>query len=397
MKPSASLCVICKGIKKLCGLNFCQILSKLNRQYILNTKLTKEISGQSNEVFVGSYGYPFLAVGPLVAIEEKPVHLSELYSKNYNEIIAHRLQFVRGKQFLSVSERINVEVKELALSIKPVDSEMELTKTPIAAARFSSEIQPMGPSAPLKRFRQNENPKIPKKVDSVIEEGLLATDSIAELTRAGFDNYYITNIFTTGVLGKNKNKKIVPTRWSITAIHEIIAKQLMCEIREFEEINEIYIFHNFSLGNSYFVLFLPGKWEFENFESWSPNSIWAGETNEPVTTVEYESFHGRSDYAEKQIGGYYASRYSVVEQLHRTRRQARVVVIREISEEYIVPIGVFQVQEGVKTALCSKPLRFASIKEALSSLSMKTKVPVERYVRLSNILNQSKLVNFIGW
>ncbi len=394
MKAPASLCVNCKGTKKLCGLDICPILTRIKSRYAISTKLSASIAGPSNEVFVGSHGYPYVAVGPLVGLGQAPLPPQQLYLKNYEEIISHRLNFVRGKRFISVNERMQTEIQEIGLSIKPVESEMELTKIPNPSIFFSSELQPMGPSAPIKRFKQSENPKIPKKVDAIIGENLLASDAIRELSNAGFNNYYLTNVFATGALGKVENKKTVPTKWSITALHDIMAKQWMNEVRRFEQINEIFLFYHYSLGNSYFVLLIPGSWEFENFESWSPKSVWAQDAKEMITTREYEPFWGRTTYAEKQVGGYYASRFSVVQHLYNMRKQARVVVIREIDETYVVPIGVFQVQEGVRSALNSHHLKFDSLKEALGYVSSKTRVEIKKYLQLSNILNQSRLISF---
>lgn len=395
MKPPASLCVLCKGTKKLCGLEFCPILTKLKTKYSLLPNLTTSISGASKEIFVGSYGYPNVAVGPLVGLNQRPLSPQDLYLRDYEEIISHRMRFVRGKEVVKTTARMQVEMVEVALSIRAVESEMELKRPPTSSAIFSSELQPMGPSAPIKKFRQTENPRIPKKVDNLVEEDLLATDAVRELIHSGFDNYYITNIFSSGALGKKKNKKIVPTKWSITALHDIIAKQGMEEIREFGQMNDVLLFHHYSLGNSYFVLLIPGSWEFENFESWSPKSIWAENASESITTVEHEPYPGRTKYADKQVGGYYASRYSVVQHLRNIRKQAKAVVIREIDEAYIVPIGVFQVQEGVKNALNSMPIRFGTLQEAINYLSTKTRVNMKRYLGMSHILNQSTLNAFL--
>jgi hypothetical protein len=303
---------------------------------------------------------------------------------------------VRGKKSATETKRMSTEMQEVALSSRPTDVEMKFTKKPAAAIHFSSLIQPMGPSAPLFSFKQAENPKIPKKVDSLLsEKGILATDAVSELLGHGFDNYYITNIFSTGVLGKEENRKMVPTRWSITALDDIIAKQRMRRIREFNrQINSYMVFEHEDYDNHYCILMMPGNWEFENFESWSPKSVWAQGSSSTVTTEEYEPFNGRSDYADKQVGGYYASRFSVVQYLENVRRQARVIVFREIGEGYMVPLGVFQVREGVAAAISQKPLIFSSLKEAFSHLSSRLSVPLSRYSAMSKILGQARLVDF---
>jgi len=394
MKVPATLCVTCKGTKKLCGLNSCPILRKINAQMYLKKKITKDVFGPSQDVFIGSYGYPHLSFGPLVGVQEKPVSPAELYGKSYDEIISSRAQLLRGKKFVTVGERMRRDVQEVAMSIKPIDVEVNLSKDPVFDMKFSTLVQPMGPSAPMKRFLQADNPKIPKKVDSVSEGDTKASDAISELSRHGFDSYYITNIFSAGVLGQEEKKKIVPTKWSITAIDDIRGKQLMDRIRYYPEINEIMLYSNEFLDNHFEVLLIPGKWEFENFESWSPNSVWAKGAKETVTTEEYESFWGRTTYAESQVGGYYASRIGVVEHLNSIRRQARVVVFREIGEGYIMPVGVFAVRETARNAFRNKPMKFQTLSEALSHLSKKLKVPIKNYLSKSGVLQQTRLNDF---
>jgi len=394
MKPPADLCVMCKGTKRLCGQSFCPVLKKMDLQLGFKKKVNAEIFGPSQEVFVGSFGYPNVSFGPLATIDRKPVSIQSMYGRPYQDIIDTRVSMIRGNRHLATSKRMEQDIQEVALSTKPTDIEMNFSKTPDIKVTFSSLIQPMGPSAPLTCFRQAENPKIPKKVDAVMDENLLATEAISELTRHGFDSYYLTNIFSTGALGMTENRKVVPTRWSITAMDDIITKQRMEKLREFPQLNEILVFSHSDYDNSYEILLMPGNWEFENFEAWSPKSIWAYGSKETHVTEEYEPFGGRTKYAEKQVGGYYASRFSVVEYLLSIRRQARVVVIREIGEGYMVPLGVFQVREGVRSALKKRPVKFQSLGEAFIYVGNRINVPFKRYVKQSKILAQSRLDAF---
>lgn len=395
MKPPADLCVMCKGTKKLCGQSFCPILKKMDLQLGFRTKMKADVFGPSQEVFVGSFGYPNVSFGPLATVDRKPVSIQETYGRPYQDIIDSRVSMVRGTRHITASGRMQRDIQEVALSIRPTDIEMNFSKTPEVKLSFSSLVQPMGPSAPLSCFRQAENPKIPKRVDIVIEENLLAGQAISELTHHGFDSYYLTNIFSTGALGKVEGRKVVPTRWSITAMDDIIAKQRMEEIRGYPRINDTFLFSHTDYDNHYEVLLMPGNWEFENFEAWSPKSIWANGAKEAVVTGEHEPFSGRTKYADKQVGGYYASRFAVVEHLHSLRRQARAVVFREIGDGYMVPLGVFQVREGVRAALRKRPERFQGLQDALDRIREKVTVPLGKYLGQSNILAQSRLDAFL--
>lgn len=394
MRPPADMCVMCKGSRRMCGQSFCPILKRMDIQLGFKRAMKPEAFGPSQEVFVGSFGYPNISFGPLAAIDRKPLLVKELYGRPYQDIIDMRVSMVRGKRYGSTTARMERDMQEVALSIRPTDIEMNFSKVPDMKVTFSSLVQPMGPSAPLTVFRQAGNPSIPRRVDSVMNDDLLAVEAISELTTHGLDSYYLTNIFATGALGKEQNRKIVPTRWSITAVDDIIAKQRMERLRVSSQISDILVFSHGDYDNHYEVLLMPGNWEFENFEAWSPKSIWAQGAQHTVVTEEHEPFEGRTKYADRQVGGYYASRFSVVQYLHSIRKQARAVVFREIGSGYMVPLGVFQVREGVRSALGKPPSRFDSLGEALADIRTRLNTPLSEYLRQSRVLAQSRLTSF---
>ncbi|HDD05009.1 MAG TPA: hypothetical protein ENF51_00775, partial [Candidatus Aenigmarchaeota archaeon] len=103
-------------------------------------------------------------------------------------------------------------------------------------------------------------------------------------------------------------------------------------------------------GNYFTVLLLPNKWSFELFELWRPESFW-WRGKEVKVNRDFEGFYGRKNYAENTGGGYYAARLPVVEYLYEKRRQASVIVVRHITPDYYLPLGVWVVREGVRKAL----------------------------------------------
>ena len=76
------------------------------------------------------------------------------------------------------------------------------------------------------------------------------------------------------------------------------------------------------------------------------------------------------------------------------RRQARVVVFREIYEGYTVPLGVWVVREIVRNAMKNKPERFNTLREGFKHLNNKLRIPIENYMVQSRILKQRRLTDF---
>ena len=56
---------------------------------------------------------------------------------------------------------------------------------------------------------------------------------------------------------------------------------------------------------------------------------------------------------------------AVAEYLDKRKTQAAAMVLREIRPEYAVPVGVWQVREGIRMALKEKPVVVPNFQEGL--------------------------------
>ena len=397
MVSTAKLCLLCKGGRALCGHSPCPLLARINIKPKIE-KLSTKFFGPAPGIFVGHTGYPIVSVGPLGALEvrrdiDDP---STWLSLGYSEIIELRSLLLRSKvsQHVKSKNKFVRENQELALAAKPTDIELKFKKKPIYQMSFSEVHQPMGPSAQLEKLQLAENPKIPFQIEKIVNDELKANEVMSLLYQRGIDVYKLATILSSGILGSEQRQKLVPTRWSITAVDDIITKQMLEKIRQFPSVNGFLVFSAQHLDNHFEILLMPGNWEYENFEAWAPGSFWSQSLREPYVVAEYEPFRGRTKYAELEAGGYYAARLGVVEGLLRLKRQARVVVFREVYEGYTIPLGVWVVREVVRTAMKNKPVKFLTQKEALDHISSKLKLPIKRYISQSKILRQRRLTDF---
>lgn len=399
MVSPAQLCIYCKGSRNLCGLGKCPLYDRIRMGQKMKKMDTDKFFGPSPSIFVGHSFYPNVYAGPMGSfgsseLGEEP---SLWFGKSYEEIIEKRSLVLRSKYRQSVhsKSRFVQDNQLLAMAKKPTDVEMEFKSKPVYRMSFSDIVQPMGPSVSVKRVRIVENVKISRVVEKVVGDELRTNDSAFILYKKDVDVYKLTNILSSGALGLEKNRKMVPTRWSITSIDDLIGKNLMKRIRTFPSINEYRVYTSEFLHNRFVILLIPGNWEFENFEAWAPGSFWSFNLKKTEIIEEHEPFEGRWRYA-SQGGGYYASRLGVVEGLHAMKRQARVVVFREISEGYVIPLGVFVVRETARNAFKNKPMIFAIKEEALKYINSKLKLPLEEYTKRSKILKQKRLSDFFG-
>ncbi|MCL5413412.1 MAG: hypothetical protein M1569_03350, partial [Candidatus Marsarchaeota archaeon] len=137
--------------------------------------------------------------------------------------------------------------------------------------------------------------------------------------------------------------------------------------------------------NRLLVIMLPGSWEYELVEAWYPNTTWNKESQNIEIFSSYEPFKGRTKYAE--IGGcYYAARLASAELLDKTRKQGKVVILREAHPGYIMPVGVWNVREHVRDALRSRPAELSGFGELFAFVRSRMDIPVGTWIKNSTLL-----------
>lgn len=398
------LCSRCMGHRALCGVSPCPLLMRAKALANIESAVRgMNLTGSSPpSVFVGSHGYPKVLAGPLVppirsgesAIMERP----DLWlTKTLDEILALRFSLIRTKRSIPVDAAVDPprllhETQTMALSETPASSEATLIKRPSFTRVFSGRTLPIGPSAPLRSFRLEDNPAVPKAVDKVTSDtDLDATTGVQTLFDEGIHQQQVTRLFSIGMLGAKKRRRLVPTEWSITAVDDIIAKELHKEILRFRWINDYLVFTDYALGNRVTILMMPNSWQFEALECWL-----SGRT--PHVISDHEFAKGRKEYAKDVTGAYYATRLPVLEHLVEMRRQAGVIVFMEIDPRKWVPLGVWRFREIARRGLEMKPQKLSSLDEALMAVGRTLQTSLDSYLDASetykHFITQSRLTDF---
>ena len=368
---------------------------------------SEDIAGASPpSVFIGRIGYPHVYAGPLVPPVNEDTSLFDLpelwFGKSIDEIVGFRSMLVRGKHRVHVkrleqSGKILDRTRELALAENSVETELNLTKKPRGSLHLSDDVQPFGPSAPIKDLHIS-NARFEHRIEKAYyDTDLRAKPAVLELYDRGVMVTKIQKAFSVGAFGIEKNRRLVPTRWSITAVDDIVSKSLAEEVKTYPEINEYRVYESHYLDNIFEVLMIPDVWRYEAMEAWYPGTVWNPNGKRTAIFSDYESNNGRKTYA--QIGGcYYSARLAVCEQLVKERRQATVIVLREARPGYIMPVGVWQVRENVRNAVKHLPKKYNTLTEALKRISTRLQIPLGRWIQqsalLKDILFQRKISDY---
>jgi hypothetical protein len=353
-----------------------------------SVEVGRELAGSSPpSVFIGSWNYPKVYAGPMVT----PVHgdtgimdTPECWipsGTTQEEIIGYRLGLVRGKRTVGVTEtdsRFVEQLQEISLSAGSLESEA-LFRTAPAGMSFSEESVPHGPSGTLERFTADAGAWNRDLERVYYDTDLLAADAIMALHRKGVQFSSIQKALSTGAMGGGARRRLVPTRWSITACDTTIGDRLRQEVLTNPVIDTVRVHESGSLNNHYAVLLLPTGWQYEWMEAFLRIL-----GREELVYADHEGYRKKTEYS--RVGGcFYSCRMAVLEALAREGRQAGAIILREAYRGY-VPLGVFNVRENVRSAMQQPGLEFEDAPSALAHISGKLSLPLTRFVEESTLL-----------
>jgi len=372
------------------------------------------VGSTAPSVFVGRSSYPNVSTGLLAPVGDENdaadyVTTGEWYRRGYNIDDV----FQRRTGLLNSTRQSNVDVhdvwdgfvgtqREVAIADRPVDIELGLDESPGFDIDDSLEdiAAPRGPRASAETARVTENPSVPRAVEKTLsDDDWRAEGAIAYLYRRGFDVYEINNVLSVGALGRGDNRRLVPTRWSITAVDDTVGQYLRGTIRNAPSIDQTLVWHNSYMGNDYWIIATPGDWEFELLELKAPGSIWNPDPDGQLyMAADSEGYEGRTDYVEETSGAYYAARLGVLEALADRDRQATVFVVRHATSGYWAPVGVWQIRESIRDALESEPAVAETFHGAVRQLVPRLPVSLSELRRKSTLAAgiQSDLSAFGG-
>jgi len=388
-----------KKISEIIDNNIKIISKKINYQ--------KDFFGLAPCPFIGRYNYPNINVGimstPDISYVSNKALLNnpKLWSEKYTQvkdIVNIRSSLINSRQqshIKSIKKNLNEVITEIGLAKECAETEIKLKDKPFFKMNgYSLEI-PHGPNAQLLNAKITSN----TKTNIFIEKAYYDTDlnsstALFELYDHKVTETNISKILSVGGLGLKNNRKLVPTRWSITATDDSIGKKLIEEIKMYEPLDCYKIYFGGILGNFYLIIFFPEVWNYELFE-------YALDSKDSFST-DYENYYGRKTYSNNCEGGYYTVRLAILETLRKLKKQATVIAFRFITPEYSAPLGVWVTRESARKALNKKPLEFNSKSKTLDlskrivndEFNFDLNIFLNKSVILKKINHQKKIFDF---
>jgi len=377
----------------------------------VNKQFKQDFQGSAPAPFIGRYGYPHVNIGllsPQFLGEMQQYASPRLWSQsNYkigqiaslryglvNSRTKHRVKDIKGR-FLDI-------IQEVGMAKKAAEVEVGLKKPPQLNVKPEREITPWGPASELRKARITSNTKVHQQVDKVVSDtDLKAAPGIIKLYKRGFEEQSLTKLISTANLGLKRNRKLVPTRWSITAVDDTVGKNSIKEVKQLP-IGDYQLHFGGGWGNYYLIFFFPEVFNYELFETYLEKKVNPWSQKGFFYSTDYENYSGRKKYAEETAGGYYAARLGILEKMLSNKRQNSCLVLRFISNEYNVPLGVWVCREAARKSLNEKPITFSTqelmFKYAASLIKNKFGFDINLLLNKSKLLKekqqQKRLVEF---
>ncbi len=382
IKPE--LCYRCKTFKHLCGLPYCPIKERLKVIVKTYTKVVgnSELSSATPPSgVVGEHGYPKVRVYVGVSAEtnidvkflEDPPRWWES-SLKLEDVIKLRSEMINivneGRYHVKDVEKLySREISLIQVSTRPVDCEVKVEKILDRNIMFDLKLLPLSMRV-IGNIKVVTNPHIDHRIEKAIHDhDLKARDAIIELYRNGVDIYSIQRALSFGLLGTRRLRKIVPTRWAITAVDRTITRYLREEVKKFSEVTEFELYQIEYMNNRFTVIVIPGDLKIRWIEFWYPRAGMEHKDNKPILSLEIvEDLKGE---VETMDGGFEAARMGILEALFKRRRKGKIIIVREILPNYYVGVGNWHIREDMRRIFTLNALiRTSDSRELLKELSI---------------------------
>ncbi len=330
------------------------------KKYQKGLKPTKELEGYGSTALVGEKNYPQLKVYN-VSNEDKHssfFNTNKIVKQNYSDIVKLKAKNILGNTNNIYVKKTNTKVLEEIQDVYKARNAVEFTSNFDKELKFNKPVLNklsgvLGTKNELLNIILNENASTSKQIEKYTQTDIKSKEAIISLYEKGTNEAQIINLLALGNFGIQLNKKIVPSRWAITAYDKTIENYLYKKILDYKLIQDYEIYFHSDKGNSFLIILSPDNYSSEFVEFM--NNGWSAS--------DYVSIDNKLKKVEPDTaGGFYATKLAINEYLDNRKRQCQYIGIRLI-EDYDVPLGVVFVRESVRQAMKNRLFKTSNLKD----------------------------------
>jgi len=363
------------------------------KAYQKTLKPTKEIEGFGSAPIVGEKNYPFLQIHNSSNENKNNSYLNsnKIVKQGYKHIFELKAKNILGSTqntyIKNTTNRINNEIIDIYKSKKAIEFnskfEKELKFDKILTNKMSGI---MGSKNELESLQATENTKTSKQIEKYSSNDAKAKEAIIKLYERGKNEQQIIHLLSLGVFGVNINKKLVPSRWAITAYDKTIEHYLYKKITKYPIINEFEVYYYKNKSDTHVNILLPDHYTGTHTENWSDSysDEWDG-----FNTDYFNHVNKIPTPDPLNSGGYYATKVALNEHLNSRKKQASAIMVRVI-RNYDVPLGVVFVRECVRESFKNRIFKTNSFKELEKYIKINFPIHYKHFIESKVLQEQRK-------
>jgi hypothetical protein len=346
------------------------------KAYQKTLKPTKEIEGFGSAPIVGEKNYPFLQIHNS-SNEDKAnnfMNSGEIVKQGYKDIFELKAKNILGStqntHIRRTTDRINNEIIDIYKSKKAIEFnstfETEIKFDKVLTNKFAGVV---GSKNELESLNATENTATNKQIEKYESNDAKAKEAVIKLYEKGENEQQIIHLLALGIFGVSINKKLVPSKWAITAYDTMIQTHLHKKILKYNPINQYEVYYYQNKSDTHVNILLPDNYMGTHTEDWanSYSDEWNG-----FNVDWFNNSNKLSTPEALNAGGYYATKIALNEHLNSRKKQAAAIMIRRI-RDYDVPLGVVFVRECVRESFKHQVFKTSSFSELDNFI--KTKFP----------------------
>ena len=212
---------------------------------------------------VGEFNYPHVAVGVIFTTDQNAAiyDAPKFWIKNgfdVSKIFSLRSTLVNARNNVNIRKPDSAYMQNVALAtLSENELAVDLKLSHVHdGPSISKDLTPHGFTAELSELKLAENVRLNKDLEKVYyDRDLKATEGMVYLYDNLINDDRISKALSVGAIGIKR--RIVPTKWAITAVDDTVGKNLLDEVKSYPKGGGFAIKTGTVLGNHYVFIFIP--------------------------------------------------------------------------------------------------------------------------------------------
>jgi hypothetical protein len=219
-------------------------------------------------VFLETAKYPVLMAGVLASrqpsefltIFDHPDAWQGLDREAILSMRKHLYRFVMPIDAREMSPSSTIEtLQTLALSVSPVELEVDAPNLPPEDLRSVGALLPSSPVVRVQSLQLNSEPEISRVAKSVTEKDIPASDGIWKLLDYDYSLDFAVRLMAVGLLGRHKNRRMIPLKSAYKAVIDVFVNRAVMELIDAPSTEASRIYTRDLFGDRFTILMTPGE------------------------------------------------------------------------------------------------------------------------------------------